>query len=113
MVGAREYADLLGSGVFEKLSYESGIHARGKTFHIWILNSEGKRTVEVYGIIGGQPGWTESYGWLHSGQWIDDFEKFVMSKKMERAEILRMAEAKSQEAAQAETLRIQTLLKEY
>lgn len=113
MKGAREYAELLGTGTFEKLSYESNSHARGRTFHIWIIDADGNRGVEVYGIVSGNPGWTEEYGWLHSGGWVDDFEKLVKSKKLEKEAILKAQEATTKELAFAEELRIQTLLSEY
>ena len=54
----------------------SGHHARGKYFHIYVMPEGGEPShyghapdgsVEVYGILGGQPGWTEYYGWLHAG----------------------------------------------
>lgn len=64
-----------------------GSHARGKTFHIYLL-PEGEKaevhyisnppvnegTLEVYGVKGGHTGWTEYYGWLHQGKWQEDFQ---------------------------------------
>lgn len=113
MQGAKEYAELLGTGNFEKLSFESGSHARGKTFHVWILGNDGKRSVEVYGVVGGNPGWTESYGWLHSGKWQDDFEKLVASTKLKNEARLASEQVKAKEIQEAECLRIQTLLAQY
>jgi len=52
-------------------------HARGETFKIWIYKSENfddalvAEHLEVYGVIGGQPGWTEEYGWTISASWVD------------------------------------------
>jgi len=37
--------------------------------------------VLIYGVISGQPGWTESYGWLYEGKWMEDFYKLVAEKK--------------------------------
>ncbi len=96
MRGAREYAKLFTTGQYGKLYITVGSHARGDTFHIQVL-PEGeearphgvnnlctnKNAVEVYGIEGGNPGWTESYGWLHTGKWIQDFEELVAQKKAE------------------------------
>ena len=96
MKGAREYADLFETGQYGKLYITSGYHARGKTFHIQIL-PEGEKAksncshnpclnkdaVEVYGILGGHPGWTEYYGWIHQGPWVKDFEDLVAQKKKE------------------------------
>ena len=90
MKGARGYAGLFETGQYGKLYIVSGSHARGKTFHIQVL-PEGERAisngagnlcvnenaVEVYGIVGGQPGWTEYYGWKHEGPWQDDFKAEV------------------------------------
>lgn len=96
MKGAREYALLFKTGQYGKLYITSGSHARGYTFRIQVL-PEGEKAkpngsqntclnsnaVEVYGIVSGQPGWTETYGWLHEGKWQEDFEKLVKFKKME------------------------------
>jgi 6-phosphofructokinase len=35
--------------------------------------------LEVYGIIGGQPGWTEYYGWLVKGNWNKYIEEYFVS----------------------------------
>jgi hypothetical protein len=90
MKGADEYAALFTTGQYGRLWITSGRHARGATFHIYVLpaNVEAKSNgpnnppscdnyVEVYGITGGQPGWTETYGWLRDGPWVADFEKLV------------------------------------
>lgn len=95
MQGANQYAWMFKTGQYDRFYITSGSHARGSTFHIQIL-PEGIRAipngpspnnlcvnenaVEVYGIIGGHPGWTESYGWLHQGKWQNDFEKLVKEK---------------------------------
>lgn len=86
MRGAREYAELFGAEQHGKLYLLPGSHARGRTFHIYVLPSADpitgppygvKDAVVVYGIVSGQPGWTESYGWLHRGQWERDFAELV------------------------------------
>ena len=90
MNGAREYAELFKSGQYGRFYIESGRHARGRYFHLWLLPSDapidgGPRgrgdTVEVYGITGGQPGWTETYGWLYRGKWEQDFDELVKCQK--------------------------------
>lgn len=96
MQGAREYADLFKTGQYGKLYIESGCHARGKTFKMWVLKDatvigseyplnyhNSPDSVEVYGIIGGQAGWTEYYGWLHKGKWVEDFQNMVKKRKSE------------------------------
>ena len=97
MYGAREYAELIPTGQYGRLYCTSGVHARGKTFRIQVLpkdeeaisNGPGnmcvnKDAVVVYGVIGGQPGWTEYYGWLHHGQWEEGFMSLVQAIAKER-----------------------------
>jgi hypothetical protein len=43
-------------------------HARGETFFIYLIG-DNDELFEVYGITGGQRGWTETYGWLRKGTW--------------------------------------------
>lgn len=98
MEGANEYAKLFTTGQYGRLYLVSGSHARGKTFHIYVLpkgedaipngpnGPQNKDAVEVYGIVGGQPGWTEKYGWLHEGRWIADFDALVSARRAETAE---------------------------
>ena len=97
MRGAREYANLFDTGQYGRLYISVGRHARGRTFHIYVLpdgeravgNGNGNaplnaNAVEVYGVLGGQPGWTEFYGWLHSGKWCDDFHALVLKRAEEK-----------------------------
>lgn len=89
MNGAREFAGLFNTGQYGRLFIESGSHARGSTFRIHVLPSDcevncrpfPEGTVEVYGVVSGQPGWTESYGWLHKGKWQEDFMAMVEVRK--------------------------------
>ena len=69
-------------------------HARGKTFHIWIygnikindyLNDD---HLEVYGVTGGQRGWTETYGWVKQGNWVDYIEKYFVSLRLYKEQII-------------------------
>lgn len=123
MTGSREYAELFGkTQQHGKLYLQVDSHARGKTFHIWILPNEDKLTdsiyvtkdaIEVYGITGGQPGWTETYGWLHKGKWQDDFKKLVKSKKLEREADLKKEHATTEEAEKERRARVDDLLKAY
>ena len=109
MQGAIEYATMFSSGQHGRLYLVRGEHARGKTFHIWVLPSAEpvagmppwsvKDSVEVYGITGGQPGWTETYGWLHLGKWEQDFAALVETR---RAEIVASIARRDQERADAE-----------
>lgn len=88
MRGANEYASLFSTGFYGQLYIISGSHARGKTFHIYVVpkgteNFDSRLAVEVYGIISGQPGWTETYGWLRKGKWVEDFEEMAKKRKLE------------------------------
>ena len=93
MVGAREFSTYFKTGQYGKLYIVSGVHARGRTFHIYVL-PEGEKilnpgggkpynpnAVEVYGIISGLPGWTEQYGWLYRGKWVDDFNTLFTDRR--------------------------------
>ncbi len=123
MNGAREYYDLFAPVVqVGKLYFQTSSHARGKTFHIFMIPDgekvlgsiySHKNKVEVYGVISGNPGWTESYGWLHGGPWIDDFNKLVK----ERREAKNWRETKIKEESEfnkkKEQGRVKKLLDQY
>ena len=126
MIGADKYCKLFKSPKqFGRLYVVPGSHARGATFRIYVL-PRGENAikngpnaplnidaVEVYGIIGGQPGWTESYGWLHEGSWQKDFEAVCeIQKKMIRIakEEALAAATKRQREKEA---KIKTLLNDY
>lgn len=95
MKGADEYCKLFKEAEqIGRLYLLPGSHARGKTFRIYVLPEEekaipnghinppsNKNAVEVYGIISGNPGWTESYGWKHEGKWIQDFNEIVEQRR--------------------------------
>lgn len=105
MKGADEYAKLFETGQRGRLYIVSYSHARGPCFHIFVLPDGekaipngtsnaplNKNGVEVYGITGGHPGWTETYGWLHHGKWVDDFDTLVGEAKKREAEKLEQQE---------------------
>ena len=104
---------MFSTGQYDRLYFRSHYHARGKVFHIYVL-PEGepaqpngpngplnKSAVEVYGITGGQPGWTETYGWLHRGAWEQDFAAQVALRRAEiEAHQAHVAQAKADGEAQ-------------
>ena len=106
MQGAREYASLFKTGQYGRLYIVSGEHARGKTFRIFVLpaneaaqqNGPGNaplnpEAIEVYGVISGNPGWSEVYGWIHEGKWKNDFSRMIMARKSDlQKEAERIAE---------------------
>jgi len=126
MKGARGYAEYFNTGQYGRLYIVSGSHARGKTFRIQVLpegevakgNGENnlclnKDAVLVYGVIGDQPGWTEYYGWLYKGKWIQDFEKELEKKKRMREEIAADIKNKIKEKEIERKLREKKLLEDY
>lgn len=125
MKGANEFAGMFKTGQYGRLYLVSGSHARGETFHIFVL-PEGeaaipncgnaplnKDAVEVYGIAGGQPGWTEWYGWLHVGRWIGDFEQLCATRKREIEEENEHRRISAIERENAANLRKSELLASY
>ena len=96
MQGADRYASLFNGPLqFGCFYVVPGSHARGKTFELYVLpvgeeaipngpNAPlNASAVEVFGITGGNPGWTETYGWKRKGPWVDDFEKLCRSRELE------------------------------
>ena len=126
MNGASEYASLFTTGQYGKLYIVSGRHARGQTFHIYVL-PEGVKAkhngtnnpplnedaVEVYGVLGGQRGWTEYYGWTYEGKWKEDFMKLVEEKKKEADRFFDKAMEVSAKRLAEETTKKLSLLQQY
>ena len=76
------------------LLFKFGEHARGKTLEIYLIEDEevlrilglySTKKVEVYGMIDGQRGWSERYGWKLKGKWVD-FCNNIMEKAVEMYE---------------------------
>lgn len=101
-------------------------HARGKTFHIFVLPKDekaipngsmnaplNKDAVEVYGVVAGNPGWTESYGWLHNGSWQDDFKNLVNKRIEVVIEANETVKDLAEKNKEQEAIRIRTLLNTY
>lgn len=95
MIGS-SFSRLFETGQYGRFYFVSGYHARGRTFRIFLLpigevaipngphNPPRNITaVEVYGVVSGNPGWTESYGWIHKGKWCEDFAKMVSIREAE------------------------------
>ena len=122
MQGARDYNNLIKKGErlglveqinsniyrHNNLVFLLGEHARGKTFQMYAVDgnnfdnscvkyaSVGCEKLEVYGILGGQNGWTEFYGWKEEGKWQDTFEQLCIQiedeidKALKKSEELRL-----------------------
>ena len=123
MKGADEYSLLFNTGRYGRLYIVSGKHARGKTFEIYVLPREvgnedqnphrSKDAVLVYGVISGNPGWDEVYGWIHEGKWKDDFLRLAEERKrfLDEEKALWIRDAALAKRSREE--RIQDLLKDY
>lgn len=107
MKGAREYKDLLETKYYDKLYVVMGSHARGSTMHIYIHDKEEGETIEVYGIVSGQPGWTEEYGWIHYGPWVKYFNKLIATLKWNKflMEYKKSEQRKEEEKLKGERLK--------
>lgn len=57
-----------------------------ETFFIYLIDDDGKDLFKVYGIIGGNPGWTETYGWLHKGTWVTPILQYFRNIEREIVE---------------------------
>ena len=129
MEGAREYNDVfkrVGEQI-ERLWIASGSHARGRTLNIYVIPkgevvteyhpSNGypyhDNLVEVYGIINGELGWTEQYGWLMDGKWQEDFKNIIKQRRKENALELKMLTAKKNDKLEQEQEKIKNLLSDY
>lgn len=77
---------------YKNIVFRLSTHARGKCFNIWLFKNEDIEDfysddhLEVYGIICGQPGWTEEYGWLVKGSWIKYIKNYFEELRKQIAE---------------------------
>ena len=124
MQGADEYYDLFNgtSQQIGRLVCQVYKHARGKCFEILLLPADVdvdpeqitvKNAVKVYGILSGQPGWTETYGWIHKGKWQEDFDKIIERKKIENKEAEQKHAEELEHKKAEEDSRINKLLSSY
>lgn len=126
MKGAKEYASLFKTGQYNKLYIVSGSHARGSTFRIYVIPADeqaisngpdnppqNKNAIEVYGIISGNRGWTEEYGWKYEGKWQDDFVSLVKQKYSEIEAAKKLNEHLKLVSDKIENDRITKLLEAY
>lgn len=58
-----------------KVIFRTSSHARGKNFNIFLV--DGIEKLEVYGVTGGQIGWTETYGWIKKGTWVKPILEYM------------------------------------
>jgi len=86
----RDDAWYIGSEVYinGNVIYGLSSHARGKCFHVILAENtydltdkeivDPKNCFEVYGVLGGQNGWTEYYGWKHEGKWVEPITEYLI-----------------------------------
>ena len=124
MKGADEYYDVFGgrSEQIGKLYLKFHKHARGKCFQMYVMPEGAKpnqyghapeNSVEVYGVTGGQRGWTETYGWLHEGPWQADFMKIVSERKAALEEKRKLNDKQKAESIKQEAGKTAQLLASY
>lgn len=64
-------------------------------------------------VIGGHPGWTERYGWIHKGKWVDDFQNMVNNRTVQVFEEISKAEKLTAQLKEQEMKRVKLLLNNY
>jgi hypothetical protein len=75
--------------------------------------SKTPNVVEIFGVLGGHPGWSEHYGWIHHGKWVDDFQKLV-DEKLENNRIQsELDEEIKKQKEEASKNKIKSLLESY
>jgi hypothetical protein len=72
--------------IYNNFVFVTSSHARGKCLHIFLIDKQYQddeeiksNAFEVFGIVGGQPGWTEEYNWLHEphGKWVLPITRYL------------------------------------
>lgn len=81
--------------------YALNDHARGNCFHIYLIEDNAlddkglvSQAFEVYGVVKGNRGWTEEYGWLRKGSWVIPILKYLLDLEKE---IIKYDEVKSEQ----------------
>ena len=127
MMGAEEfYAIFKKSEQIGRFYVLPGNHARGHTFRIYLLPKDtavienygthpplNAGVVEIYGVVSGNPGWTESYGWVHDGPWVADFLEIFNQRLNEAGAEEERVSSTKRKKEEAEKKRILDLLDDY
>jgi len=124
MKGTERYR-IVPTGQYGRLCVVNSSHARGRTLRVYLMpkdtdaewngpgNAPLNYEVELFGIVSGQPGWTEVYDWIHKGPWVDDFESLVRSLELKKEAELKAAEAYTTDGLKKEQERVAKALAEY
>jgi hypothetical protein len=67
----------------------------------------------VYGVVSGQRGWTEVYGWLHDGRWKGLFGEMLEEIKEKNEEARKLEELKYKEIKTLEKEIIKTKIERF
>lgn len=92
--------------------YITASHARGKTFFIYLIDGENE-PFKVYGITGGNPGWTETYGWLHKGTWVKTILQYMRNLEKEIETFNEEIEEIKQERKRKEHKQIEVMVDKF
>ncbi|PHE64431.1 hypothetical protein COF68_06230 [Bacillus toyonensis] len=64
--------------------FVTSTHARGECFQMFLVEDPHasderikNEALEVYGVVSGNPGWTEVYDWIHKGEWVEFIENYL------------------------------------
>lgn len=97
-----EAAELFSTQQYGPLYIVSGSHARGRTFRVWLLDPGQQLSPSsrmgpnnphydlredqlVFGVVAGQPGWTEEYGWIKTHYSVRDGTAPALLEQLIRA----------------------------
>ena len=86
-----------------RVIFVTSTHARGKCINIYLVDDD-ETLFEVYGVVGGNPGWTEYYGWIRKGTWVVPILQYLRKLDREYAELI-LREEEQARALQSEVNR--------
>lgn len=92
-MGLEKFHDKLAGYIYygNHTVFDFGEHARGRTLDIYIIKDEDDLRknglydcdrLKVYGMISGQCGWDEKYGWIIEGNWCE-YINGILKKSIE------------------------------
>ena len=97
-------------------------HARGRTLDIYIIKDEddlrkiglyGCDRLKVYGMISGQCGWDEKYGWIIEGNWCEYINDILEKSLLFYEQNEKKAEANESQRKIEERKKIENRAKEF
>lgn len=97
-------------------------HARGKTLDIYLVKNEDVLkenglyycdSLKVYGMVSGQCGWTEKYGWIEEGSWCKYINGILEKSLFFYEQNKKKAEANEKQRKIEEREKIENRAKEF